>query len=124
MQIDLLVLHRPPQPLDEHVVPPGALAVHADLDLVFGEHASEGGACKLRALVGVDDLRLAVPRQRLFERLDAEVGLHRDGHPPRQHAPREPVEHGGEIDEALRHRDVCDVHRPHLVRPHDLQAAQ
>jgi hypothetical protein len=47
MQIDLLVLHRPPKPLDEHVVPPGALAVHADLDLVFGEQAGEGDARKL-----------------------------------------------------------------------------
>ena len=30
VQIDLLVLYRPPQPLDEHVVPPRALAVYAD----------------------------------------------------------------------------------------------
>src|ERR1700704_6986729 len=29
-QIDFLVLDRPPQPLHEHVVAPGALAVHAD----------------------------------------------------------------------------------------------
>src|SRR6201993_1728620 len=29
-QIDLLVFDAAPQPLDEHVVPPGALAVHAD----------------------------------------------------------------------------------------------
>ena len=124
MQIDLLVLHRPPKPLDEHVVPPGALAVHADLDLVFGEHAGEGGAGKLRALVGVDDLGLAVPRQRFFERLDAEVGLHRYRDAPRQHPPREPVEHGGEIDKAFRHRNIRDVHRPDLVGPHDLHAAQ
>ena len=42
VQIDLLVLHRPPEPFDEHVVPPRALAVHADRDLILDEHACEG----------------------------------------------------------------------------------
>jgi hypothetical protein len=28
------------------------------------------------------------------------------------------------VDEALAHRHVRDVHRPHLVRPRDLHAAQ
>ena len=32
MQIDLFVFHTPPQPFHEHVVPPAAFAVHADLD--------------------------------------------------------------------------------------------
>jgi hypothetical protein len=31
--MDLLVFHRPPQPLDEHVVPPGTAAIHADRNL-------------------------------------------------------------------------------------------
>ena len=44
--------------------------------------------------------------------------------PPRQHATAEPVEHNGQIDEAACHRDVGDVHRPHLVRPDDLHPAQ
>ena len=39
MQVDLLVLHRPPEPLDENVVPPGAFAVHADRDAVLSKHA-------------------------------------------------------------------------------------
>ena len=124
VQVDLLVFHAAPQPFDEHVVPPGALAIHADRDVILDEHAGEGRARKLAALIGVEDLRPSVPGQSVLQRLDAERGLHRDGHPPRQHAPREPVEHHGKIDEALRHRDVRDVHRPHLVRPHDLHAAQ
>ena len=37
-QIDLLVFDATPQPLDEHVVPPGPFAVHADGDAVAGEH--------------------------------------------------------------------------------------
>src|ERR1035437_1289738 len=38
--------------------------------------------------------------------------------------PAEPVDDGGEIDEAARHRDIGDVHRPDLVRTFDLQPAQ
>ena len=57
----------------------------------------------------------------LLERLDAEAGLHRDRHPMREHPPAEPVDDGGQIDEAARHRDVGDVHRPDLVGPLDRQ---
>src|SRR5271168_3834509 len=60
-QIDLLVFDRSPEPLDEDVVAPGALAVHADPDAVVGQKAGEGCAGKLAALVGVENLRLAVP---------------------------------------------------------------
>jgi hypothetical protein len=35
--IYLLVFDAAPQPLDEHVIPPGAFAVHADRNAVVGE---------------------------------------------------------------------------------------
>ena len=74
MQVDLLVLHRSPQPLNEDVVAPGAAAIHADADLMTLENADEVGGRELRALVGVEDLRLSEALQRLLECLDAEVG--------------------------------------------------
>jgi hypothetical protein len=116
-QIHLLVFDRPPQPLDEHVVAPSSLAVHADRDLPATERAGECSTSELAALVGVEDLRLAEPRQRFFERFDAERRLHRDRQPPRQHTAAEPVDHRRQIHEAARHRDVGDVHRPDLVGP-------
>ena len=58
VQIDLLVLHAAPEPLDEHIVSPGAFAVHADCDLVLRQHGGEGCARELRALVRVEDLGL------------------------------------------------------------------
>ena len=61
VQIDLLLLHRPPKALDEDVVPPGAFAVHADRDAMAGEHAGEGRARELAALIGVEDLRSSTP---------------------------------------------------------------
>ena len=60
MQIDVLVLDATPQPLDEDVIDPTALAVHADLDAVVGQHLGEVGAGELAALVGIEDLRRTV----------------------------------------------------------------
>src|SRR3977135_1474216 len=79
-QIDLLVLDRPPQPLAEDVVAPGALAVHADRNGVVEQYASEVGRRELTPLIGVEDLRPAMLGQCFFERVDAEVGFHRDRH--------------------------------------------
>jgi hypothetical protein len=49
-QIDLLVFDAAPQALDKDVVAPGALAVHADRDLVLQQHLGEVVAGKLTAL--------------------------------------------------------------------------
>ena len=43
-----------PQPLDEDVVPPGALAVHADGDAVLDQHAGEFRAGELAAIVSAE----------------------------------------------------------------------
>ena len=59
LQIHLLVFGAAPQPLDEHFVAPGALAIHADRNAVVGEHAGEGCAAReLAALIGADCVRL------------------------------------------------------------------
>ena len=60
VQVDMLVLDTLPQPLDEHVVHPSALAVHADLHVVILEHLGELDARELASLVGVEDLRRTV----------------------------------------------------------------
>lgn len=73
VQVEVMVLDRPPQPFDEDVVLAAAAAVHADGDVVVLEDLSEGDAGELGALVGVEDLRLAVALQSLSERLDAEL---------------------------------------------------
>ena len=51
-QVDLLVFDRLPEPLDEDIVPPGALAVHRDLDLLGQQHFGEVGAGELAAIEG------------------------------------------------------------------------
>src|ERR1700712_3048815 len=123
-QVDLLVFDRPPQALDEDVVAPRASAVHADGNPHLPQHAGEGVARKLRTLVGVEDLRLAVPGERFLPNLAAEVSLHGDRQPPGQDPAAEPVDDGGEVDEAAGHRNVGDVHGPDLIGPINRQAAQ
>lgn len=65
------------------------------------------------ALVGIEDLGPAVAGDRLLQRLDAEVGFHRDRYPPGQDLPAEPVDDRHEINEALRHQNVAG----HLEKP-------
>src|ERR1035438_1175925 len=69
----LLVFKASPQPLDEDVVQIPPLAIHADpnpASLQFSQKVRTG---ELSPLVGVEDLRLAVPFQRLLQRFDAEA---------------------------------------------------
>jgi len=77
VEIDLLVLHAVPQPLDEDVVTPAALAVHVDADIVLQEQGNEVGAGELAALVGVEDLGYAVAVDCLPDGIDAEIGRQR-----------------------------------------------
>src|SRR5450432_2783985 len=78
VEVDLLVLDRAPHPFDEYVVAPASLAVHRDADAVPVEQSGELAARELAALIGVEDLRLAVSSDRLLDRLSAERRVHRD----------------------------------------------
>src|SRR5467141_238910 len=71
-QIDLLVFDAAPQPLNEHVVPPGPFAIHADGDVMAGKQTGERRARELRTLVGVEDFRPAMTSESILQRLDAE----------------------------------------------------
>ena len=56
-QVHVLVLDAAPQTLDEHVVHPSALAIHADRNGVALEHVGERLTGELGPLVGIEDLR-------------------------------------------------------------------
>ena len=74
-EIHLFPFDRPPKPLDKDIVTPRAFAVHADSDAAFKKHAGELGAGELAALIRVEYFRLAMFRQGLLQRLDAEPGF-------------------------------------------------
>jgi hypothetical protein len=58
-QVDLFVFDRTPQPFNEHVVAPGAAAIHADPDQVIGQQADERRAGELAALDALLKVKLA-----------------------------------------------------------------
>ena len=73
-QVHLLILHRPPQPLHEDVVPVPPLPVRADPHAPTLEDLGELQADELAPLVGVEHLRLALA-QGLFQCFGAEASL-------------------------------------------------
>ena len=58
-EVYLFVFYRPPQSFDEHIVDGTAAPIHADHDTVMVETARELRARELRALIGIEDLRMA-----------------------------------------------------------------
>ena len=53
-QIDLLLFHRAPEPLDKDVVPPGAPPSHADRNPLFLQQLREGHTGESATLIGVE----------------------------------------------------------------------
>jgi len=53
--VDSFTHNRASEPVDENVVAPAALAIHADADAVRREHAREDGARELAALIRVQN---------------------------------------------------------------------
>lgn len=104
LEIHFLVLDCLPQALDKDVVLPGPLAVHADPDTVRLEHPGEFAAGELATLIGVEDLRAAVPVDGFTDRVQTEVGRQGVRQPPGENPPRVPVDHGEQVEEAPAHQ--------------------
>ena len=122
-QVDAFVRERSPQPLDEHVVHPAALAVHRDADASLLEHVGEVDAGELAALVAIKDLRRAIALERLVQGVHAEARIERVGQAPGQDLAARPVHHRDEVQKASLSWDIGNIRAPHVVRPRDLQIA-
>jgi len=72
-QVKILILERPPQPLNENVILDSATAIHADGYFVLFQKVSEGPTGELSPLVSVKDLWFSILAQGLFEGLNAKV---------------------------------------------------
>src|ERR1700682_5104866 len=70
------------------------------------EHAGELDASELGALIGVEELGLAVPCQGVLQGIDAEIGAERVRRPPGQNRTTVPVHDRDQIHEPLGHRDI------------------
>jgi len=115
-------IERAPQPLDKDVVHLAAAPIHRDAHAGREQDAGEGRAGELAALVGVEISGLpylASASSSASTQNEASSMLE----PPRQDCPARPIDHGDQVEETARQRDVRYVGRPHLVRPLDRKTA-
>jgi len=124
VQVKVLVLDGPPEPLDKDVVLAAAPAIHADGDLVVLEDVDKVVAGKLSALVGVEDFRPSVAAQGLLEGINAKVGLQGIGNAPGEDFAAVPVHDGHKVHEPMGHGDVGDIRGPDLIGSIDGQVAK
>lgn len=102
LQIHLPVPDAAPQPFDTDVVQGASTPIHADGNAFSLEHAREYRARELRALVTVEDVRLAHEAQRVLKAVNAERRVHAVVDPPGQDSPRVPVDDRHQIHTASR----------------------
>jgi hypothetical protein len=107
--------------LGQRVVVAVAAAAHRRLDAGLGQALGVSDGHVLRTTVGVMDERtvaLWLARiQRLLQRVEHEVGVHRAADAPAHDGPRVHVDHEGHVDEALPGRHIGEVRDPQLIRP-------
>ena len=74
-EVDLVVFDRPPESFDEDVVEAPALAVHRELHAAGEERLGKFFGGELTALIGVENFRSAVLRERALHGPDTEAGI-------------------------------------------------
>ena len=124
VQVDVVVLDRAPESLDEHVVDGPAHPVHRDGDLGVTEHLDEGVGGELRSLIRVEDLGGAIEGERLLQGRHAEVGRHGVGESPAEHLARVPVHDRHQVEETLLEGNVGDVGAPDVIGVIDGEPSQ
>jgi hypothetical protein len=114
----------PPEALDEDVVEHSPAPIHADDDAFAGQHVGKGFAGELRALIAVEDFRLAMGAQGILQAIHTEHRVHAVADPPAEHLTAIPVDHRHQVGKATQQADVRDVRAPHLIRPDHSNPAQ
>jgi hypothetical protein len=76
MDVNAFIFQRPPEPLEEDVIHPAALAIYRDLVFCSKQHVNKARAGKLLALICVEDGGLAKSSHRFVVGLDAKISFH------------------------------------------------
>ena len=124
MQVNGLLLQRPPQPFNKDVVryrPRPSLTGrclhantgrHGNFDVNVGQIRDPSCICVLAALICIRYFRCSIFCDSLLQRLDAEAGVQRISKPPRQNLACRPVHDCHQIQKAAFDGDVGDVTAP------------
>ena len=110
--------HRKRQVVEAHLVG------RTGPDFLALQHAPEGQAREVVALIAVEYLWFAVARQYVFEGFDTERNPHRGRHPSGKSCSAEPVEYRHEVGEARSNGDKADAGRLGLIEPGNWHLAQ
>ena len=124
IQVDVLVLGAPPQPLNKDVVDGLALSVHADPDIFFLQQGDIRLNTELAPLVAVQDLGLTMDEYSFGDDPDDPIRRHAVAQYLSDHLSGIDIDDGIQIHDALAHRHIGDVYGPHLVTPIGLQLYQ
>jgi hypothetical protein len=76
IEIDAFIFQGPPKPFDHSVINPAPTPVHGYLHIGIFQRLYPIKAGELAALIAVHDLRLALFGHRLFQGLNAKLGIH------------------------------------------------
>ena len=74
-QVKILILERPPQPLNENIVLNSATAIHADAHMMRLEQISKSAGDKLSPRVGIKDFWRSMAANGLYNRLDIKIAV-------------------------------------------------
>ena len=99
--INVVILHRAPEPLDHDVVQSVVFAVHADFDAMSLQRPREGFAGELATLIAVEDLRLSFELQRFFQAFHTEGFVHAVAEFPTDHVAARPVYHRCQVNVSI-----------------------
>lgn len=124
LEINIFILHRPPQALHHDVVHGPPLAVHADLYLVLLQHPGEGRSRVLEALVRVENLRVRMLPEGPLQGADAKSIVHGHRNFPGQYVPTVPIHHRRQKCKTPLQPDIRDIASPDLTWPMDIQTAE
>ena len=123
LQVNILVLDRPPEAFHENVVIGPTAMVHADLRSRLQKQSRVFRAGKMTALVAVHDFR-----DGLLQSAPASVQYKADfqgiAHAPVQNVTGMPVEDGDKIKPVRADGDMRNVDRPDLIGTRNVQSAQ
>jgi len=115
LHVDLFVLDRSPEPLDEDIIKGPAPAVHADGNAESLKQPRKLKARKLATLIRVEDIGTSKAKGSL-KRPYAELPVQRRRDLPTEHVSAAPVHYGHKVYKALPEPYIRDVSAPYLVR--------
>ena len=107
-QICFLVLEASEPSFNHDIVSPPAFTIHALTDLVFFEEIHVLIACKLTALIRIQDNRFCYHKRLLYRSYD-HSGIQSIIDFPSNDTAAVPVNHSGQIQESTLNGDVCNV---------------